>query len=150
MSNKSNTPNLPQFDMTKVWSDFKFLAVDMQQLSAIASKNYEAMTAANNLAIEGLQTIAKRQAQIVQNAITEAKSIASELAAAGTPEEKILRQVDLIKESYEQCLSNTKELAELCAKSNSEAANVISKRISGSIDELKDATKKAVSKKKAA
>ena len=150
MSNKSNTPNLPQFDMTKVWSDFKFLAVDMQQLSAIASKNYEAMTAANNLAIEGLQTIAKRQAQIVQNAITEAKSIASELAAAGTPEEKILRQVDLIKESYEQCLANTKELAELCAKSNSEAANVISKRIAGSIDELKDATKKAVSKKKAA
>lgn len=143
-----NTPF--DMDITKIMADFRMPMVDMQSIMTISRKNIEAMTAANQLAVEGMQAMMKRQAEIVQNSIKEANSLVSEMAAAGTPEEKIVRQVELVKQAYESALSNTRELAEIAAKSNGEAMEVISGRVSDTLDEIKAVTRKATSSKKAA
>lgn len=142
-----NTPF--DMDITKMMTDFKMPMVDMQQWMTISRKNIEAVSAANQLAVEGIQALIKRQAEIVQASIKDANSIVSEITAAGTPEDKILRQVELVKSAYENVISNTKELAEIAAKSNEEAIEVISGRVSDSLDEIKAVTKKATGKKAA-
>lgn len=142
-----NTPF--DIDITKMMADFKLPLVDMQQWITISRKNIEAVSAANQLAVEGIQAVIKRQAEIVQESIKEANSLVSEITAAGTPEDKILRQVELVKSAYETAISNTKELAEIAAKSNEEAIEVISGRVSDSLDEIKAVTKKATGKKAA-
>lgn len=142
-----NTPF--DMDITKMMADFKMPMLDMQQIMTISRKNIEAMTAANQLAVEGMQAVMKRQAEIVQSSLKEANTLVSEMTAAGTPEDKIVRQVELVKNAYENAISNTKELAEIAAKSNGEAIEVISERVSDSLDEIKAVTKKATAKKAA-
>lgn len=142
-----NTPF--DMDITKMMADFKMPMLDVQQIMTISRKNIEAMTAANQLAVEGIQACLKRQAEIVQESLKEANSIVTEMAAAGTPEDKIVRQVELVKQAYENAISNTKELAEIAAKSNGEAIELISERVSDSLDEIKAVTKKATTKKAA-
>lgn len=129
-------------DFSKIWSEFKLPVVDVEQIAAMQRKNFEAMTAANQLAVEGVQTLIKRQAEIAKSAWEGASSMVSELSAAGTPEDKIARQVELVKQAYENCLSSTKELAEICAKSNEEAAEIISDRFVSCCDEIKSVAKK--------
>lgn len=143
-----NTPF--EMDITKIMTDYKLPMIDMQQIITISRKNIEAMTAANQLAVEGIQACLKRQAEIVQESIKEANSIVSEITAAGTPEDKIIRQVELMKSAYESAISSTRELAEIATKSNEEAAEIISCRVCDTLDEIKSVAKKATGKKAAA
>jgi phasin family protein len=130
-------------DFTKLLGDFKVPGVDVEAILSSQRKNIEAVTAANQLAIEGLQAVIRRQAEIVRASLEEAGSYVNQVAAAGTPEEKATKQAELLKVAFEKSLSNVKELAELVAKSNTEAADVLSKRVSESLEEVKTAITKA-------
>jgi phasin family protein len=137
-------------DFSKIASEFKLPLkmplVDVEQLMAIQRKNIEAFTAANQLTVEGVQALLRRQAEIVKETVEEAGSMVSELVAAGTPEDKMVRQVELLKSAYEHAISNAKELAELASKSNGEAAEIIAGRITDSLDEIKGVAKKTARK----
>lgn len=137
MATKSSAFSFPEFDVSKILADFKVPGVDVEGLLASQRRNIEAVTAANQLAVEGFQAVVRRQAEIVRASLEESSSYVNQLIAAGTPEEKAARQAEAIKLAFEKSLSNIKELAELVAKSNSEAAEIISKRVSESLDELK-------------
>lgn len=142
---KQQTP-FWDMDVTKAMADFKMPAVDMDALMALHRKNVEAMNAANNLAIEGMQAVARRQVEIMRTTMEEMTTMVGEMMKAGTPEERIAKQTDLTKSSFEKTLANMKELSELIAKSNSEAAEIINKRISGMLDEMKSAAAATVKK----
>ena len=130
-------------DVSKLMSEFKLPGVDVESAFAAQQKNIQALTAANQLAFEGFQAVARRQSEILRQAIEQTTSIVSELLAAGSPEEKVAKQADLVKAAFEKALANTRELAELVTKSNTEAADVINKRVSESLEELKSAVAKA-------
>ncbi|WP_158044032.1 phasin family protein [Skermanella pratensis] len=130
-------------DVSKLMSEFKLPGVDVESALAAQQKNIQALTAANQLAFEGFQAVARRQSEILRQTIEQTTSIVSELLAAGSPEEKVAKQADLVKVAFEKALANTRELAELVTKSNSEAADVINKRVSESLEELKSAVAKA-------
>ena len=141
MAKTSGNPFL-EFDPSKLIGDLKVPGVDIETIIASQRKNIEAVTAANQLAIEGLQAVLRRQAEIVRSSVEEAGTYVNQVAAAGTPEEKAAKQAELVKVAFEKALSNIKELAELVAKSNTEAADVLSKRVSESLDEVKAAIAK--------
>ncbi|QQP90488.1 phasin family protein [Skermanella sp. TT6] len=130
-------------DVSKLMSEFKLPGVDVESAFAAQQKNIQALTAANQLAFEGFQAVARRQSEILRQAIEQTTSIVSELLAAGSPEEKVAKQADLVKAAFEKALANTRELAELVTKSNTEAADVINKRVSESLEELKSVVAKA-------
>ncbi|MCW2243764.1 phasin family protein [Azospirillum canadense] len=142
MAKQSSGNPFLEFDVSKVLGDFKVPGLDVDAILASQRKNIEAVTAANQLAIEGLQAVLRRQAEIVRASVEEAGSYVNQVAAAGTPEEKAAKQAELVKVAFEKALSNIKELAELVAKSNTEAADVLSKRVSESLDEVKAAIAK--------
>jgi phasin family protein len=124
-------------DVSKLISEFKLPGVDVESVLASQQKNIQALTAANQLALEGFQAVVRRQSEIVRQTMEQTSSMMSELMAAGSPEDKVAKQADLVKLAFEKALSNARELAELVAKSNSEAADVINKRVSESLEEVK-------------
>ena len=65
---------MTEFDPNKLISEFqnmlkqyKLPGVDIEALVASQKKNVEAVISANRIAVEGMQTIAKRQAEVFQN-----------------------------------------------------------------------------------
>ena len=124
-------------DFSKFAEQFKMPGVDSKALIEAQRKNVEAVTQANRVALEGLQAITQRQIEIVRQAMEESAKIARDLAKPGQPAEKLAAQADLLKQAYEVSLANLRELTEMGAKSNTEAADVLNHRFAASLDELK-------------
>jgi phasin family protein len=125
-------------DMTKMMKDFKFPSMNVEGAMAMQRKNMEALTTANQLAAEGFQTIARRQAEILKESIEDFTGALKDMMSAGSPENNAAKHADIAKHTFERTLANMRELAELAAKSNAEAFEVINKRMVESIDEMKD------------
>jgi phasin family protein len=101
-------------------------------------KNIEALNAANQAAVQGMQAVAQRQAEILSQAMSEVSSVAQQLASAGSnPQEMTTKQAELARKAFEQALANMRELAEMVSKSNTEAFAIINKRVTESLQELK-------------
>ncbi|MCB9946576.1 MAG: phasin family protein [Rhodospirillaceae bacterium] len=130
---------MPMWDMdlSKMFSEMKLPTVDMDAVMSAQRKNIEALTAANKLAFEGMQAVARRQADVMRQMMEEMSGMISDMMSTGSPEEKVARQADMAKKTFERILANMKELAEMLSKSNTEAADVINGRISESLEELK-------------
>lgn len=138
------------FNPTKLFSDLKFNGFDVEAVMAGQRRNIEAFTAANQAALECFQTLAKRQAEMVRQSVDETNKAVKELFAAGSPEEKAARHADLTKAAFERAVSNTRELTQLVARSQSEAIDVINKRVAESLDEVKGLIAKPNGKARAA
>ncbi len=130
--------DLSKFDMTKMLGDVKIPGFDMQAIMDAQRKNIEALTAANQTAVQGMQAVAQRQAEILSQSMNEVSSIAQQLASsASNPQEMTAKQAELVRKAFEQGLANARELAEMVSKSNTEAFAIINKRVTESLQELK-------------
>ena len=132
-------PSFPflETDFTKIFAEFKIPGFDMQSLVATQRRNIEAVNTANQLAVEGIQAVLRRQTEIMKSMVEESSSVLREMMAQGAPEQKIAQQTELVKTAFEKALANLRELTEMVAKSNTEAADVLTKRIGESLTELK-------------
>ena len=133
-------------DITKLLADFKIPGVDVVPVIAAQRKNIEALTEANNLVIAGVQAVLQRQAEILQASMEQARTVATELMVPGSPDAKVAKQAQVVQTAFQAALTNMKELADLVTKSNTEAGNVISQRVSEGLDEIKAAVAKAAKK----
>jgi phasin family protein len=140
-------PFFPDVDFTKVMADFRLPTVDVEAVVASQRKNIEALTQANQLAVEGVQAVARRQVEIARQAVEEYTSLLRELSTPVAPEDRLAKQVDVVKGAMEKGLANARELAELATKANTEAFNVINKRFTEGLDEVRDFAKKRVAAK---
>jgi phasin family protein len=113
---------MPSFDFTNLMKDFKLPGVDLATIMEREKKNIEALTEANRVAFVGWQALVHRQAEILQESIKRAVG-AAQGEDAGT------RRMDLASHAFETALSNMRELAEMAAKSQKEAFDVIRKRV---------------------
>lgn len=143
MTRKTSTGNAfldqdfgEMFDFRKVWAQFQLPGVDGQALIEIQRKNIEAVTQANRIALEGAQAVVQRQSEIARQAMDEMAKALQEVSAAGTAEERVAKQTEFAKQGFETTLKNIRELAEMGSKSNTEAFELINKRVSESFDEL--------------
>lgn len=141
------TEQFEKFDFAKVADQFKLPGVDAQALVDYQKRNLEAFASANKIALEGFQAVIRRQAEIVRKNVEDASKALTELNAAETPQDKLVKQVELAQEAYEAAVANLKELTEMASKSNGEAANLISTRVSESFGEFTGEVKKTAKKK---
>src|SRR5512134_1085089 len=135
---KEVDPGKMMEEFSKMLKQYNLQGVDMDALMASQKKNLEALTQANRVALEGLQAVAKRQAEILQETMNEASKAVDVLSKAGSPTEVAAKQAELAKDAFERALANMRELAEMVAKSNEEATSTINARISATLDEIKD------------
>jgi phasin family protein len=131
------------FDFTKIAGEFKLPTVNVETFVETARKNFAVMTSANTAAVETMKTIGQRQGDMVRAAMEEFSKHGSEVLAAATVEEKVIKQIDFAKKSYETAIANAKELGELVGKSQTEAFEALSARVA----ELTEEVKAAIAKK---
>ena len=92
--------------------------LDINWLLSYQRKNFEALTAANQRAFEGVQAIAKAQAEFVREAAEEMQKVAKEFVGTGSTEDKLVKQTTVAKDAFESAVANVNELAGLVQKSN--------------------------------
>lgn len=135
------------FDISKYLGDFKVPGVDVDSLVSSQRKNIEALTQANKLAYDGLQAVVKRQAEILRQTVDEIAQATKDIAEPGNPQDKAAKQAELAKDTFERSLSNLRELSEMIAKANTEAFDLLNKRFTQSLDEVRDTFSKLAAKK---
>ena len=139
---------LENWNIAKLSEQFSVPGVDADAIVKIQRKNIEAITAANRVAIEGAQALVQRQGEIIRETLQETSKAVSELATVEGPDAKFSKQAELAKSAYEKAVGNLRELAEMSAKSNNEAVEVLNARVSEGLDELKAQIKKIATPKK--
>jgi len=144
-ANTTSTTKNGLFDVTKIMGDFRVPGIDLEAAVATQRKNIEALTQANQLAVEGAQALMRRQVEITRQAMEDFSAMFRDLVQPnGSPEDRFAKQAEYSKHAIEKGLSNAKELTELVTKANTEAFNVLNKRVTESLDEVRDFAKKRV------
>lgn len=131
------------FDPAAMLGQFKLPMVDVDALVAAQRRNIEAVSAANQLAADGVKAIAARHGEIVRSAVDEYTAALRDLMAVKDPQAGATKQIELAKAAFESAVANTRELTELAVKANSEAADVLNKRVVEGLDEIKSLTVQA-------
>jgi phasin family protein len=131
------------FDFTKIAGEFKLPTINVETIVETTRKNFAALTSANTAAVESIKAIGQRQGDMVRAAMEDFSKHGSEVLAAATVEEKAAKQIEFAKKSYEAVIANTKELAGLYSKGQTEAFEALSARVA----ELADEVKAAIAKK---
>jgi phasin family protein len=127
------------FDFSKIAGDFKFPAVNVETVVETSRKNFAAVTTASTAAVESMKTIATRQGDMFRAAMEDFSRHGSDVLSAATVEEKIAKQIDFAKKSYDVAITNTRELAELYTRGQAEALETLSARVADLTEEVKAA-----------
>jgi phasin family protein len=126
-------------DFSKSFTNGKAPTVDFEGLFAAQRRNFEALTSANQLAFDGVKAVAQRQAEVARGAVEEFSRFANELSTPASAEEKLVKQAEVAKAAFEQALTTMREMSTTLTKSNTQAIDVLSKRVADSFDEVKTA-----------
>ena len=142
---KPSTPKMPDFtDFTRLFADLKMPAMpDMEAFVSASRRNMEVLTAANRVALEGAQAVARRHMEITQQTMAEITEAMRALASADAPQTKAAQQADMLKNAYERAVGNIKELSDLIQQSNAEAIGLLNTRFAEALDEVKALAQKA-------
>eukprot|EP00747_Dinoflagellata_sp_TGD_P108286 gnl/TRDRNA2_/TRDRNA2_170369_c0_seq2.p2 gnl/TRDRNA2_/TRDRNA2_170369_c0~~gnl/TRDRNA2_/TRDRNA2_170369_c0_seq2.p2 ORF type:complete len:117 (-),score=30.45 gnl/TRDRNA2_/TRDRNA2_170369_c0_seq2:47-397(-) len=106
------------FDVFKAWTDFDpakateqftkmFQGVEMPKadidaMMASQRKTLEAVNAANQAALEGVRTLASRQAQIVRDAVSDSQAAFEAMGKVKSPKDAFAKQADNLRVEKEK------------------------------------------------
>ena len=127
------------FDFSKIAGEFKFPMVNVKSVVETGRKNFAAMTTASTAAVESMKTVATRQSDMFRAAMEDFSKHGSDVLSAATVEEKIAKQIDFAKKSYDVAVANSKELAGLYTKGQTKAFETLSARVADLTEEVKAA-----------
>jgi phasin family protein len=125
-------------DFSKFFAEMKLPALpDMESFMAASRKNLDTLSAANRVALEGAQAVARRHMEIVQSSMAELTEAMQALANTDAPQAKAAKQAELLKQAYQHAVAHMKELSDLIQQSNAEALGLLNKRFAEAMDEVK-------------
>lgn len=126
----------PFADFSKMMKDMKAPMFDVDAFMTMQQKNFEAMTTANQLAVDSVRAVFERQVQIAQESVEEAQT-AIKSAAEGKTKVDVDEQTTQAKAALEKASANVRELSEMVSKSQNEIFDVLHKRMLDGIEEAK-------------
>jgi len=134
-----------ELDFSKFMAELKIPGVDFDQVASTYRKNLEAMTTASQVAVEGAQSVVKRQAELLRESMEEYAQLMRQYSTPASAEEAASKHAEAAKRTFEATLAHMREIGEMIAKTNQESLEIINKRVSELLDEVKAlATKKKV------
>lgn len=148
----SKNPFDNPFDFTEVFQKYDPKAVaqqiqdafkiDFDVIKSAQDKNMELLLATNQAFAASSQSLLERQAEMLQQAMTEATEAAEALASSGSPQEVAARQAELLQAAYEKALANSSEISAMAQETQQQIADKVNQRIAESLDEFKQAVDK--------
>jgi phasin family protein len=139
-------PTFFDFDVTKMMADFRFRPFDVEAMMAAQRRNIEALSQANQLAVEGMQAVAKRQIEVARQAVEDVSALLRDLAQPASPEDRIAKNTEFAKQLLEKSVNHGREITLLATKAGTEAADVLRKRATEGLDEFRDLAKHQTSR----
>lgn len=131
-------------DLRRMMGEWKIPNLDLDAVAQSQRRNIEALTHANQLALEGTQAWMRRNMELARQGMEDLQAMMSDLAKPnGSMEDRIARQADFSKKALEKGLANFRDLADLVTKANTEAMSVLTKRVAESLEEVRDYSKDA-------
>jgi phasin family protein len=98
-------------------------------------KDLQALMQANEKSYQGLQTVVQRQTEMIKNAIAEWQTAAKEMPGKD-PKANLAKLDELGRQSFQRAIDDIKELANLAAKSQADAFELVRQRIQANVDEV--------------
>lgn len=163
---KTTNPMFPDWDITKIWgdfkvpefsdfkmpefADFKMPAFNVDAMVEAQQKNIEAFNMANKAAVEGWQAFTKKQVELWQSAMEETGALAQDVAGTKEPADKFAKQAAFAKTAFENSLSNAREAQAMASKTANKTVDIVSKRWAESLDEVISVVEKNAPKAPAA
>ena len=137
---------------TNPFNDMLKNTFDYNQFLTTGRRNLEAASEASQAIVESAQAISRRGAEIARESVEGAMKASKDIFTSGTPETNIAKQTEFAKTTFENSLSNFREMSEMVAKSCFEAFDVLTSRAAETIEEISKAagTTTSTGKKKAA
>lgn len=136
-------------EFTRMFADLKLPAMpNMEAMMAAHRRNMDVLSAANRVALEGAQAVARRHMEIMQQTMAELSESLKELASADEPQKKAAKQAELLKAAYERAVNHMRELSELIQKSNTEALTLLNTRFTEAMEEVRALMESSVKAKK--
>ena len=128
-------PLLPS-DIDDLVRQFSLPNVDIASLVESRRKDMEALVEANRRAYEGMQALGQRQLEILQESMRQLQDqIRQTGSGTGAANDAAVDLGESVRLAFEQALTNMRELAELAAKAQSDAYEVIHQRVQESLEE---------------
>src|SRR6059058_1560293 len=125
------------FDVTKMFADFRYRPFDVEAVWAAQRRNIEALSQANQLAVEGAQALARRQIELTRETFEGFSTLLRDLAQPASPEDRIAKNTDYAKQMLEKGVNHGREVVSIAAKTGADAAEVLQKRATESLDEMR-------------
>ena len=124
-------------DLTKAWVSFKSPSLNIGTLLEAHRKNAAALTTANQIAFDGLRTLAERQGDLIKTTVDDYGKITSDVLAAPSLEEKATKQADAARHIYASAVARFRDLSDIAIKANVAAADILNARITEAFDEFR-------------
>lgn len=105
-------------------------------VAASGRKDLEALIKANQKSYQGLQSVVKRQTEMLRDSITAWQGTVKALPGTD-PKESIAKLDKMGRDAFKQALEDIRELADMAAKSQAEAFEIVRERITSNVDEVK-------------
>ncbi|HZT88423.1 MAG TPA: phasin family protein [Stellaceae bacterium] len=130
-------PSFFDFDVTKMFAEFRYPPFNVEAVWAAQRRNIEALSQANQLAIEGVQAVARRQIEAARQTFDDFSTLLRDLAQPVSAEDRIAKNTEYAKQMLEKGVNHSREITTLASKAGTDAAEVLHKRAAEGLDELR-------------
>lgn len=114
-----------------------FQTVDADKVLAAQQRNIDAFANASQIVVDGAKALAQRQSEMVQSSVDQWMA-ASQGSFSMKPGEFVpADQMNKAKSACEDAVANSKEIADIAVKAQSEATAVLTKCFMANIDDMK-------------
>jgi phasin family protein len=125
----------PFAEFTKMLEQFKLPGFDVPAVMEARRKDVEALIAANQTAVQGMQALAQKQAEMLRTTLTELQSLATKQAAAGGVPSA--QTAELVQQTLHKALADMQQLTQAAYRTQADSYAVIAKRVEENVEELK-------------
>jgi len=131
------------FDVTKMFASFPMRPFDVEAVWAAQRRNLEALSQANQLAVEGVHALVKRQIEMTQQTMEDFSTLVRDMTQPVSTEDRVAKHTEFTKKMIDKGLTHGREVAALAAKAGTEATEVLQKRATEGLDEMRAFTCKS-------
>jgi phasin family protein len=125
---------LPVVDLNKMIDQLKLPNIDLQAIMEGRRKDLEAIVKANEVALNGIKSVADKQAEMLQTVLGEIGTKLKSMAQDGSPSAKA---TEMAQQTIEKALGAMRTLAEANGQSQAQVLDVINTCVQQSIDEIR-------------
>ena len=128
-------PANPFAEFNKMFEQFKLPGFDVPAVMEARRKDVEALITANQTAVQGMQALAQKQAEMLRTTLTELQDVAQKQAASGGVPSA--QTAELVQQTLHKALADMQQLAQAAYQSQADSYAVIAKRVEENVEELK-------------